>query len=154
MNQSEAMEFFLPKIEVDGVNYSKFVEVEARPAIAGEVVITSTNDGKETTNTAKEGDLVVCNTQTSSQEEYILTEKIFSKRYHLIGEGVMPGFKRYKATGRCRAIQYLGENTSFVASWGEEMVLKTGDMVVTTLPQKDEIYRIAKMEFDQTYKAD
>jgi hypothetical protein len=32
------------------------------------------------------------------------------------------------------------------------MVLKPGDMIVTPLPQMGEVYRIARQEFESTYK--
>jgi len=32
------------------------------------------------------------------------------------------------------------------------MIVKNGDMLVTPLPQKNEVYRIAKKEFLDTYK--
>jgi hypothetical protein len=40
---------------------------------------------------------------------------------------------------------------SFVASWGEEMVIKKGDMLATTIPEMSEVYRIAAKEFNATY---
>jgi hypothetical protein len=42
----------------------------------------------------------------------------------------------------------------FVASWGRNMVLKTGDMIVSPCPNFSEVYRIARQEFDETYKID
>lgn len=45
-----------------------------------------------------------------------------------------------------------GENKNtfkFKASWGEDMILKTGDFLVVS---SDEVYRIGKKEFESTYK--
>jgi hypothetical protein len=111
----------------------------------GEVVETITADGKETMNTANEGDFVVSNLGGSG-EEYILGGDKLAKRYREIGNGI------YQATGECRGVTYNGPETSFQASWGQPMVLKPGDMIVTPLPQKGEVYRIARQEFESTYK--
>ena len=32
------------------------------------------------------------------------------------------------------------------------MPIKDGDIIATPLPKKDEVYRIAKKEFEETYK--
>ena len=41
------------------------------------------------------------------------------------------------------------ETFKFKASWGEDMILKTGDFLVVS---SDEVYRIGKREFKSTYK--
>ncbi|MCK5476675.1 MAG: hypothetical protein KAI55_02035 [Candidatus Aenigmarchaeota archaeon] len=49
-------------------------------------------------------------------------------------------------------IGFLGSDSfNFEASWGENMVAKIGDMIVTP-PNKDEVYRIAIKEFEETYR--
>jgi len=152
MTQQEAIAYFLPLIESNGKIYEKFTEIDARPAIAGEVIVTITGDGKETTNTAKEGDVVVRNL-TTARELYILSGSKLAARYKPVaGSNNAEGWKRYKATGECQGLQYNGSNIVFEASWGENMVLKTGDMICTPLPNKAEIYRIAAKEFTETYR--
>jgi len=156
MTQKEAMEYFLPMIEKNGSVYRKIGKVYARPAVKGEKIDTYTSDGKETTNTAKEGDIVVKN-QTGSREKYILSKDKFEARYKLIGEASEKGWKVYEPTGKILAINFDSESLNkpnemdFEASWGEKMKLKDGDMVATPLPKKDEIYRIASKEFSETY---
>jgi hypothetical protein len=145
MSQEEAIAKFMPEIESSGTDFEKFTKIKARPAQPGEVVETITADGKETMNTAKEGDFVVSNLGGSG-EEYILGGDKLAKRYREIGNGI------YQATGECRGVTYNGPETSFQASWGQPMVLKPGDMIVTPLPQKGEVYRIARQEFESTYK--
>jgi hypothetical protein len=141
---------FLPEILAKGQKYKKFVKVNARPAKEGEVVHTYTADGKETSNTAKAGDFVVRNA-TGAKEEYIISKDKLNKRYKELG--LLTGeWKRYQALGECMALRYDGPNMQFKASWDEGMVLKTGDMIVTPLPAKDEVYRIAAKEFKETYK--
>ena len=61
------------------------------------------------------------------------------------------GWEIYQAIGECRGIVYEGEEIKFKASWDEDMVLKKGDMIVTT-PDKNEVYRIALKEFKETYR--
>ena len=145
MSQQEAIAKFMPEIESSGTDFEKFTKIKARPAQPGEVVETITADGKETMNTAKEGDFVVSNLGGSG-EEYILGGDKLAKRYREIGNGI------YQATGECRGVTYNGPETSFQASWGQPMVLKPGDMIVTPLPQMGEVYRIARQEFESTYK--
>ena len=145
MSQEEAIAKFMPEIESNGTDFEKFTKIKARPAQPGEVVETITADGKETMNTANEGDFVVSNLGGSG-EEYILGGDKLAKRYREIGNGI------YQATGECRGVTYNGPETSFQASWGQPMVLKPGDMIVTPLPQKGEVYRIARQEFESTYK--
>ena len=145
MSQQEAIAKFMPEIESSGTDFEKFTKIKARQAQPGEVVETITADGKETMNTAKEGDFVVSNLGGSG-EEYILGGDKLAKRYREIGNGI------YQATGECRGVTYNGPETSFQASWGQPMVLKPGDMIVTPLPQMGEVYRIARQEFESTYK--
>lgn len=146
MSQQQAKESFLPKIQSSGRDFAKKVEIQARPAKTGEKIDTVTADGKETTNTAKEGDFVVTN---PGGEQYILSDDKLRSRYQDLGSG------RYKATGSVRALEYKGPATEFQASWGESMALKPGDMIVSPLgadgKPTGEIYRIAKKEFEDTY---
>lgn len=156
MNQKEAQEKFIPLIESEGAIYEKFSQILARPALKDEVIETITGDGKETKNTAKEGDYVVCNASTKAKELYILPANKLSSRYKLINSRSESdaAWSCYQATGQCKAVTYEGESMSFVASWGEDMVLKPGDKICTPHPPFDtpEVYRIAAAEFEQTYR--
>jgi hypothetical protein len=145
MSQEEAIAKFMPEIESNGTDFEKFTQIKARIARPGEMIETITADGKETMNQAQQGDFVVSNLGGSG-EEYILSGDKLTKRYKEVGDGI------YQATGECRGVVYSGPETSFQASWGQPMVLKPGDMIVTPLPQKGEVYRIARQEFESTYK--
>ena len=159
MNQAETMELFMQVIQNTGSIFDNKTEIFARHAVVGEVIIPTTSDGVETKQTAIEGDMVVQN-HTEAKERYIISGKKFAARYVLIGDALElgPRWNLYKAVGRIRGITYWGEEWGmaseihFVASWGEEMVLKDGDMIATPLPQMDEIYRIAAKEFGETYE--
>jgi hypothetical protein len=157
--QEQAVARFMPIIETLGTVYKKSTLVDARPAVEGEVVVTITAAGKETQNTAKADDWVVRN-RTQAHEEYILPNAMFTARYMPQGEPpIAPGsstptstWRVYQAIGECMAVKWAGENTEFVAIWGEPMQLHTGDMICTPLPQKGEVYRIAAQEFSETYR--
>jgi len=149
--QEQAATRFMPIIEAVGIVYEKFTQVQARPAVEGEVIITTTAAGKETQNTAKAGDFVVKNL-TKAQEQYILPATKFTARYKLVADLLASKWATYQATGECKAVPYTGTNTEFMAPWGEPMQLHTGDMICTPLPQKGEVYRIAAQEFSETYR--
>ena len=162
LTQKEAKDLFLPRIAIDGSLFEKFQKVWVRPAIVGEKVITITSDGKETENTAKEGDYVIM-AKTEAEEQYIISGDKLAKRYK---KGTVslraggPKWEEYVPIGTVRAIEFhpssLGFTVTpdnplvFIAPWNEETVLKKGDMVCTT--DGSEVYRIARKEFEQTYR--
>jgi hypothetical protein len=143
MSQEEARAKFMPIIINKGKTYSKFAKVKARPAQPNETIDTITSDGKETTNTANQGDYVVTN---PGGEEYIISKDKLDKRYIDLGNGI------YQAKGSAVAVEYSGPEIQFMASWGELMALKPGDMIVSPLPDLNEVYRIARKEFYETYE--
>jgi hypothetical protein len=149
MIQEQAIAFFMPEIK-NGLVFEKFKKIKARKAIAGEKIDTYTSDGKETTNTAREGDYVIQN-GTSAKELYLLSYDKLSKRY-VKEKSIDSKWSFYKPNGECKGFVYHGEDTSFIASWNEEMFLKNGDIVASPLPSLDEVYRIAIVEFNQTYR--
>jgi len=107
----------------NGDNYSKFGLVLVRRAEPKEYIETWTADGLETTNYANDGDFVLRNLQTEYQEEYIVTEEMFFKRYKFFYYSDND-HAVYMPTGRVRAVTYYGEETSFIANWGRPMALK------------------------------
>jgi len=103
---------------------------------------TITSDGKETTNEAKKDDVIISG---PSDERYVLKENKFSQKYEgKIGETVIP-----EQSKRQVAVYTGKESVSFKAPWGEEMILKPNDYLVK---DGNDYYRIAKKEFEQTYK--
>ena len=150
MNQQQAYDHFFPEISQHGKIYKKYGLIYAYKADVNEFIETWTQDGLETTNYAKEGDFVVQNLQTEFQEKYIVSEDMFFKRYkffYYTDDGAV-----YIPTGKVKATVYFGEDMHFVAKWGRLMVLKHGDYIVTPLPNEDEVYRIARQEFFETYE--
>jgi hypothetical protein len=156
-SQEQFLHRIWPYIEREGQIYRKKRLVDARPAIANEVIETITNDGLETSNTACEGDFVVRN-HTDAREQYILTAEKFSKRYQHKAD-LTDGWSTYRPIGQIRAIEAtsawlaahnLDVEMQFMASWGEPMMLKVGDFLATP-PDGSEVYRIARKEFFDTY---
>lgn len=129
-------------------NFQKKGEVLARKAIEGEKINTIIDGELETTNVAKKGDVVV---KGVKDEEYIMSKEKFDNRYS--GGEVGDAFSTFKAKGKTWAMEYVGKPIEFVASWGEKMILKTGDFLCN--PEKDkpgDLYRIEKSAFKQTYE--
>jgi len=152
MNQKDAYEFFIPLINFSGKIYKKVSPVYAYLAETGEYIETWTEDGLETTNYAKKGDYVVQNLNTDAKEKYIVTPEVFHERYqkiHNCDKGFMMSPK-----GKVKCCIFHGPEMEFIAVWGRIMVIKPGDMIVTPLPKCNEVYRIARKEFLQTYVLD
>lgn len=153
--QDEMKEKFLSSITEIGNTYKKKTQVLVRIATEEEKIITTTSTGKETECVAKVGDFIVQN-KTGAKEEYVLPPEKFNKRYEKTEE-TENGLDVYQATGMCKALTFEGaewnmpNKIKFIADWKEEMVMEDGDMVCTPLPAANEIYRIARKEFDETY---
>lgn len=156
--QSLVCRLLMSVLQEQGKRYQKFLQILARPALAGEVVGSITSSGVETENTARKGDFVVRNL-TEAMEIYIVSAIKFSERYTLIDENE-DGWKRYKPRGEILVLEinieilHLLERTSpfFIeAPWGEPQRAELNDFLVTP-PNFSEIYRISRLEFFQTYK--
>ena len=152
MNQKDAYEFFTPLIEFSGKIYKKTSPVYAYLAEPGEYIETWTEDGLETTNYAKNGDYIVQNLNTIAKEKYIVTSEVFHQRYEKL-HNHENGFIM-SPLGKVKGCVFHGLEMEFIAAWGRVMVIKAGDMIVTPLPHCNEVYRIARKEFDQTYILD
>lgn len=135
-------------------HYEKFKKVDARPAIEGEEIVTIINGEEETKSTAKKGDFIV-RSKGKNKEEYTVDGDKFKKRYEIVegSEADEDGFQEYDPTGDCYAFKYDDDDFTFVAPWGEDMIVKSGDFIASIdLENLDDIYRIEKDEFIDTYK--
>ncbi len=148
---------FLPLLEKSGKRYKKKSMIRAKKAQPGQLVVTKTSDGDETQNTAEAGDWLVEN-QTSTNELYLVKAETFQKKYSLV-QSLEQGWGCYQPNVEILGIRVddshladLGSTKvlEFQAPWKDSMILKSGDMLVVPT-QKDEIYRIAKKEFGETY---
>lgn len=160
ISQQEMLTHFLPILETKGVIYKKKTLIRAKKAVPGTLIVTKTNDGDETKNTAEKGDWLVEN-QTSSSEQYLVKPKVFEKKYTLL-QSLENGWGSYQPKGKIIGVEVTkeelgnfveGDQMRFEAPWKEETMLRVGDYLVTP-PEKDEIYRIAKKEFWETYEQD
>ncbi len=156
-SQPEFLSLIMPVMQAQGIVYIKSKQIKAREAREGEIIITITQDGIETKNRAKSGDFIVEN-QTNAKEQYIVSREKFRQRY-IVDKKHDNEWSIFKPIGRIIAIQLtdkiiyeLGLKREFniMASWGEKMVVKQGDMLVVPL-DFSEVYRIAKQEFSETY---
>jgi kynurenine formamidase len=150
MNQQQAYDLFFPVIESGGNVFYKCSLVYAVKAQPGEFIETWTADGLETTNYANPGDFIVQNLQTEALEKYIVSEEMFFNRYKFFywsQDGAV-----YMPKGKVKGVIYYGPDIEFVAKWGRNMALKSGDYIVTPLPDEKEVYRIAAKEFYETYE--
>lgn len=132
--------------------FKKFGEIQSRSAVEGEEIVTVIEGEEETKNTAKKGDMVIRTKKNGA--EYIIGGKKFEDRYEDLGsETDRDGYSKYKATGETYAFKYEGETFKFVAPWGEDMIVNDGDYICApNLEDLDDIYRIEKGEFIDTYE--
>jgi hypothetical protein len=158
IGQSELKRKVLPRIRAEGKLYRKFREIHARKAAPGEKIVSVTGDGRETENTAKAGDWIVRAT-TQARELYIMNDENFASRYRL-AQDIDDRWGRYEPLGEVLAVEVdteildlLGKSTTFFieAPWGEAQRVREGDKLAAP-PALDEIYRIARAEFRETYK--
>lgn len=129
--------------------YKKSGRVNARRAVAGEVIETVLGSGlKETKNTAAEGDWVLTNL---GGEQHIIKDNKFQSRYEPTAEeGV------YAAKGYVSAMQNpFGEPIEIMAQWGELQVGDQNCMIVDVCDaggnRDNEPYIIGADEFAATY---
>lgn len=157
ITQQEMLAHFLPLLEKIGKRYKKKSMIRAKKAQPGLLVVTKTSDGDETQNTAEAGDWLVEN-QTSTNELYLVKAETFKKKYILV-QALEKGWGCYQPTGETSGIKVEKEHLEafgatsvmeFQAPWKASMIVKPGDMLVVP-PEKNEIYRIARKEFGETY---
>lgn len=123
--------------------YSKFGSIKAVIVGKSQKVDTIIDGVLETTNTAVPGDYIITGPR---REEYVVKAETFKKRY------VPVSGDTYKPIGKVVAIKWVLPPTTFTASWGEDMILNTGDMLCATPDNLKEPYRIEIKAFRDTYK--
>jgi hypothetical protein len=131
--------------------YKKFRRVDARRADNGEIIITFIRGEVETTNVANDNGVVVMNMTTKSREQYIIPSDKFAARY-LSGDSVTEDWTTFEPIGEVDAVEWDGVSTEFEAPWGELMVIHAGDFLCGVPGSPEDVYRIARDEFFETYK--
>jgi hypothetical protein len=136
----------------------KTMPVDARPARAGEVVVTViAGEGEETRSPpAQPGDMVVRNRCPATGNEEILVEAAkFAQRYEGPDGPADAGWQPYRPRGvemRYLIVREADGAFSFTAPWGEPMVARPGDAIVRDPQNPADTYRIAAAAFACTYE--
>lgn len=155
LSKEEVFGLFESRIKKD---YKKSGSFLWRKPQYEETVLTIVAGKLETIKTANAGqDIILRNISIgSSAETYIIDKEKFQKRYDVV-EGVLciegTMWEYCEAKGMVDAFCYHGETIKFVAPWNEEMLCEDGDYIARPVGGKpDDIYRIEKETFHQTYK--
>ncbi|MNE53439.1 hypothetical protein D3C80_1481700 [compost metagenome] len=134
-------------------------EVDARPAVAGEVIVTTIKgEGVETrSKPAEAGDWVVRNRCPETGNEEILVKAAkFPQRYGAAQSAAdAQGYSAFKPLGSEMTYFIVSEKTgafTFTAPWGESMVAKPGDAIVQVPSDEKDTYRVAAGSFKCTYE--
>ena len=162
INQEDMKAIFLPLLRQEGKVFFKKQKIWARKANEGEIIITVTNDGLETSNIANLGDMVVKN-QTIAQEIYVMSKDSFEQRYIQSEDNKLDqsDYKEFLPIGKINALIIdnqlleklkLPEEFYFEAPWSSNMVCKKNDYLACP-PDFSQVYRIAKKEFFETYSS-
>lgn len=160
LSQAQLVETLMPMLGGKRKRFQKVRQIHAREAEEGEKIVSITSDGVETENVAKAGDMVVRNL-TGAGEMYIISAKSFPRLYDQVEE-LDEGWALYDPKGEVLAIEVtdkvankLGVNAEFFieAPWGSDERVRVGDFLVAPLPALKKIYRIARIEFEQTYSS-
>ena len=80
-------------------------------------------------------------------EQYIISAETFKKKYEIDPNNL----KVYRPKGGAQQFLRLDEDIDFVAPWGEDMHMKSGDFINVTDREKGDIYGIGQKEFFETY---
>ncbi|MBK8514734.1 MAG: hypothetical protein IPL55_00160 [Saprospiraceae bacterium] len=159
IDQPFLLKHVLPLLLTKGKIYQKTGQVQATKAKGGEVIASITSSGFETTKTANKGDYILTNLHSKAKERYIISPEKFITRYKKIST-ISRGVGLYSPTGKVRAITLTKslldtmkwkDQFYILAPWGENQYVEKGDYLVCPLTE-DEVYRIGKKEFKETYK--
>ncbi len=148
--------------ETDKCVGCKSEPVEARPGTVGEEIITTLktvyegkeyilsetkNDVRETDmgDGSKSPDIVVTNTHSTSNEQYIVRANKFPKMYNANMDGT------FSPVPDPRAVAKLSEDVVIETSWGEMAVGLNGSYIVTYDKERQSYNTIEKGAFESTY---
>lgn len=134
-------------------------EVDARPAMPGEIVITFIKgQGVETrSKPAEEGDWVVRNRcEETGNEEILVKAKNFPQRYgEPLSDSDRSGYRAFKPKSAEMDYFIVPDEWgafNFKAPWGETMVALPGDAIVQVPSDESDTYRVARPAFECTYE--
>jgi hypothetical protein len=122
--------------------------VGIRPAVPGEVIETWIDGERETVNTAKAGDHV----RGLKGEQHVITgQSLASLDGPPLSDPDAQGFRQHAGKGALYAFVYDGEPATFMAPWGEAMLVKRGDYVGTAAVGSNRFWRIEREIFLASY---
>lgn len=133
--------------------------VDARPARAGEVIVTLIKgQGHESqSKPAVNGDWVVRNhCPATGNEEYLVGAEAFAERYvGPFSEADAQGWREFHPQNREVQFFVVKEDEgpfTFTAPWGEQMVACPGDVIVRNPGDPKDCYRVAAAAFKCSYQ--
>ncbi|CAA6827187.1 MAG: Unknown protein [uncultured Thiotrichaceae bacterium] len=159
VSQTQLQTLLLPRLKESDIIYQKFRAIHAHIAEGSEVITTIIDDKVETQNIAEAGDYIVKNL-TRSEEMYIVPKEKFPRLYQF-SKNIDDSWDAYIPKGQIKALEVtpqvlsLLEQTSpflILAPWGEEQQVEIHDYLVTPLAKQNEIYRVARSAFGETYQ--
>jgi hypothetical protein len=165
LKQEQLLTKFADIIEKKGKLSQKTKGVFATVAEGGELVVSKTKDGEETRNVATKGDYITTN-DTGAKEKYIISAEKFNDRYvHQKDNYYVPNDKarvfalqitpdniyQNNLEGLDKLISQPDHPVYIEAPWSESQTLRLNDYLVCPVA-KNEVYRIAQIEFKETYK--
>jgi len=126
----------------------KSSKVHARPAIAGELIATKVGVFLETSNVAKDGDMVVRNLDG---EQYVVARDRFIEKYKSIDSSKdAAGFITHIPTAQPVQCVRIDRAIEFIAPWGEFMRIKFGGYLIRE--NECDVYGIQPEAFNTTYE--
>ena len=146
-----------------GPIYAKVARMHIRRVDEAGSLATVLQGKVETTNSYAAGDYIVHGTEG---ERYVLTPATFEARYHTdtavdTADPALAadGYRLYMPKGRVWAEQIADAAMlastfpagKFIAPWGNEMAMEVGDWVASPYPAANQVYRIEKIAFANTY---
>ena len=143
---------------------TKTAPVEARKGVPGEEIVTKLTinyEGREyimseTKNTVQERtvadgttkpDIVVTNSQSTSNEQYIVKYEKFAKMYTANNDGT------FTPNPDERPLTRVSENIAFTTSWGETVICLAGSYIVTYDAAGNDYNALEQGAFESTYTA-
>lgn len=159
VSQEQLQTLLLPRLKNSEIIYQKFKPIHARLAKGSEQITTIVDNKEETQNTAQAGDFIVKNL-TGSEEIYIVPKEKFPKLYQF-SKNIDDTWDEYIPKGKVKALEVspellavLAQTSPFsiLAPWGEEQRVEANDYLVTPVDRNNEIYRIERSSFEETYQ--
>lgn len=122
----------------------------ARLPNGNENIVTTINGEIETKNKAVEGkDVIIKGIQG---EEYAVPIETFYKKYFDF-DTLSHDYKYVRPKiAPVYVVEHKGDNIVFIAKWGEKMICKNGDFLVSLENEAGDIYRVERDVFIKTYE--